>query len=210
MTTDTPRRGRKPSQEKRDSIIAAALSAFAHKGVEATTTREIALAAETTERTLFKHFGSKDGLVRAVVEAAAIELMRQRSFARIADPEPLTLAEFVDWHRAFLTERVEAARAAPGHYAVIFRRLLDDSAFQRGFVDQWKDRVFAPLMAHLAQMQARGEIAADLSPAHLAGTFYSLNLSYLVARFVLSPHDPWDDTANIEAIVTTFRKTCGR
>ena len=96
-------------------------------------TREIAEAAETTERTLFKHFGSKDGLVQAVVELAAIELMRERKFARISNPSPFTRTEFAEWHRAFLTDRVDNGIAAPSNYPVIFRELLRDAEFRRRF-----------------------------------------------------------------------------
>jgi AcrR family transcriptional regulator len=209
MTDEPARRGRPPSPEKREAIIAAALAAFAAKGVEATTTREIAEAAETTERTLFKHFGSKDGLVQAVVEAAAIELMRERAFARVNDPTPFTRAEFAEWHRAFLTDRVENAIAAPSNYPVIFRELLRDDSFRRRFGGKWIAEVFTPLAAHLERMQASGEIASRQSPTALAGAFYSLNIGYLVTRFALVPEMPWDDAANIDAIVAMFQASCG-
>lgn len=41
--------------------------------------RDIAGSAGTTERTLLKHFGSKDGLVQAVSEKASSSLARRRS-----------------------------------------------------------------------------------------------------------------------------------
>jgi AcrR family transcriptional regulator len=209
MTDEPARRGRKPSPEKREAIVAAALAAFAGKGVDATTTREIAEAAETTERTLFKHFGSKDGLVQAVVELAAIELMRERKFARISNPSPFTRTEFAEWHRAFLTDRVDNGIAAPSNYPVIFRELLRDAAFRRRFGAKWIAEVYAPLAAHLERMQATGQIASRQAPAALAGAFYSLNIGYLVTRFALVPELPWDDAANIEAIVEMFQATCG-
>ena len=52
----------------RKRILEAAFALFTSRGIDATTTREIAAAAEVNEVTLFRHFGTKDGLVRAAVE----------------------------------------------------------------------------------------------------------------------------------------------
>ena len=47
---------------KRDAICEAALELFAEKGIEATTTREIAERAGAAEGTLYRHFEGKDDL----------------------------------------------------------------------------------------------------------------------------------------------------
>ena len=60
--------GRPASPEIRQRILREAARLIAAQGIAGTSTRAIAAAAATTERTLFKHFGSKDGLVQAVVE----------------------------------------------------------------------------------------------------------------------------------------------
>jgi len=56
---------------KRDAIIEAALTLFAEKGVDATSTREITERAETAEGTLYRHFDGKDDLVRCLFEENA-------------------------------------------------------------------------------------------------------------------------------------------
>ncbi|RMF17660.1 MAG: TetR/AcrR family transcriptional regulator [Candidatus Dadabacteria bacterium] len=58
----------KDHRPARDRIIEAAFQLFTEKGIEATTTREIAAHAGVNEVTLFRHFGNKDGIVRAAVE----------------------------------------------------------------------------------------------------------------------------------------------
>ena len=59
-------------QSTRTRLIEAALQLFAHKGVTETTTKEVAELAQVNEVTLFRHFGSKHGLLLAVMENAAV------------------------------------------------------------------------------------------------------------------------------------------
>jgi AcrR family transcriptional regulator len=204
------KRGPEPSAEKREAIVAAALRLFAAKGVDAATTREIAAAAGTTERTLFKHFASKDGVVQAAVEAASAEFARSGAFARINRPEPFTRAEFAAWHRAFLAERVAAAARAPDSYRMLLRELLRDDGFRRRYGAAWLERVFRPLASHLERMRAAGEIGAASSPAALASAFFGLNLGYLFARSALAPEMPWEDERDVEAVVALFQASCGQ
>jgi AcrR family transcriptional regulator len=55
-------------EERRRMIIEAALTLFARKGFQGTTTKEIAQAAGCSEAMLFKHFATKDELYSAILE----------------------------------------------------------------------------------------------------------------------------------------------
>jgi len=58
-----------PKQTNRDAIFQAARNLFTSKGFASTTVREICREAGTTGPVLYYHFGSKEGLFEAVVEA---------------------------------------------------------------------------------------------------------------------------------------------
>jgi len=55
-------------EERRSSIIDAALELFAEKGFSGTRTREIARRADISETLIFQHFKSKEALYRAAFE----------------------------------------------------------------------------------------------------------------------------------------------
>jgi AcrR family transcriptional regulator len=55
--------------ETRQRIIAAAMRLFGRQGYSQTTTRQIAADAGVNEVTLFRHFGSKKGLLEVCIEA---------------------------------------------------------------------------------------------------------------------------------------------
>lgn len=58
----------------RDRILAAALAAFARRGVEATSLDDVAEAVGVRKQSILYWFGSKQALVDGVVEAAVAEL----------------------------------------------------------------------------------------------------------------------------------------
>jgi len=73
----------------RERILDAALSLFASHGFEGASTREVALAAGVQQGLVGYHFGSKEGLWRAVVDAGFARLgAAAKARAPISTPEP--------------------------------------------------------------------------------------------------------------------------
>lgn len=58
---------------RRDEIIAAARDLFTLQGIDATTMAEIAAAAEVSTPTVFNYFGSKDGILIAMISEGTRE-----------------------------------------------------------------------------------------------------------------------------------------
>lgn len=58
---------------RRDEIIAAARELFTIQGIDATTMAEIAAAAEVSAPTVFNYFGSKDGILIAMISEGTCE-----------------------------------------------------------------------------------------------------------------------------------------
>lgn len=68
----------------RERIVSSALSLFLEQGITATTTKQIAENAGVNEVTLFRRFGSKQGLLLAVIQEAPITKVMQAALAKIA------------------------------------------------------------------------------------------------------------------------------
>ena len=84
----------------RDQLLDAAARVYAEVGYRGATTRRIAVQAGVNEITLFRHFGSKDALIRAAItragHSAVTELLPQTS----RDP----FREVRDWAKAHIAE----------------------------------------------------------------------------------------------------------
>jgi AcrR family transcriptional regulator len=206
MPPDDKPRGRPRSEARTAEMLWAATQLFARQGVAATTTRQVADAAQTTERTLFKHFGSKDGLVQAVLEEAVLAHLAPTSLAGLTRAIEGYGGDLAAWHRALLAARREALAAAPELSRLLLVELLRDAALRDRFAAQWRPAVWQPLVALFAELQARRQLRRDLAPDQLARQFLSLNLGYLLARLLLAPGLPWDDEAEVQAVAGLFAR----
>jgi len=198
-------RGRPRSEARSAEILWAAAQLFAERGVERASTREIAARAGTTERTLFKHFGSKEALVRAVVEEAVLMHLAPLSLEGLRRAIGASAADLAGWHRSLLASRLQAWQGAPELVRLLMAEVLRDASARERFAAHWRSAAWKPLVSLFTSLQADRRLRSDIAPERMARLFLSLNLGYLSARLVLAPAADWDDEAELDAIVALFR-----
>lgn len=194
----------KRGDAKRLALLQATAGLIMEKGLAGVTTREIAERAGSTERTLFKQFGSKEGLVTAVLDMVAQAQMAQSGFATLAADPPRDLDSFETWHRALLTERSQATRPDVGRLFLL--EIVQNDSFKARYSETWTEGVWKPLVACLDGLKAAGEIDASAPTRLLAHSFLSLNLGYLVARLNIAPQLDWDVDRDATGIAALFRR----
>lgn len=210
MTAAPARRSRRgPPPSKHIDILWAAARLFAAKGVAQTSTREIAAAAATTERTLFKHYGSKDALVQAVLEQAVLPHLAPTSLEALRRVIGQFGGDFAAWHMALLESRADALAQAPELTRLLLVEMLRDPALLQRFADAWRPAVWQPLLALFTRLHDEGRLAAALPPAAATRMFLSLNLGYLIARHLLAPGLGWDDRREQAAVARLFAAGSG-
>ena len=124
------KRIRLPSRERRQAIVTAVKGAFADKGFDGTTTRELARAAGVSEALLYKHFPSKESLYAAMLEACADGPVATE-FSRVLTLPPSTSTLVVLVH--LLTSHFvlcEDLQKTTMHRLAL-RSLLEDAEFVR-------------------------------------------------------------------------------
>ena len=202
--TDPPRRG--PSPTKHIDILWAAARLFSERGVAQVTTREISQAAETTERTLFKHYGSKEALVQAVIAEAVLPHLAPTSLAALRSAIEAHGGDFKAWHRALLRGRLSAFASAPELTRLLLVELLRDGALRARFGEQWHAALWVPLVGLFRRLQRENRLRRDLPVDTLARMFLSLNLGLLIGRHVLAPELSWGEAREIDAVVELFAR----
>jgi AcrR family transcriptional regulator len=97
----------------RDQLLEAAARLYAETGYRGATTRRIAVQAGVNEVTLFRHFGSKEALIREVIARAGSSIESQA----LPDPPRDPSRELTDWakaHIAALRKRRSLIRTCMG------------------------------------------------------------------------------------------------
>lgn len=166
---------RSARESKREAILAGALDVFARAGFVGADMDTIAAAAGASTRTIYKHFGDKAGLFKAVVEAStgrvadAQVALIERLLAGSTAPEADLLAFALAW-----TEPVPDHAA---HFRLVRHLQAEAAQVPAEIVDRWQTlgprRVHAALAACFARF-ARAGLLQVPDPARAVVHFAAL------------------------------------
>jgi len=166
-----------PRATGREALLAGAITHFAEHGVGDTSLRALAEAIGTSHRMLIYHFGSRDGLLAAVVdtvEQGARDTLARMVAEAAADPDP-TEAGLRFWH--LVTE--DALVYGPLFFELSSHAMLDlphTAGLRERLVTTWLDALEAMWTARgLASRDARLQGRLDLAVAR--GLLHDLLLS---------------------------------
>lgn len=206
MTSDTldalktfDAQGMTPRNEIEGRILDAAGRVFGKKGFHDARTAEIAKAAKTTERTLFKYFPSKADLFAAALMPAVVSMTVDEGLQQTRDLWAAASPDFETWHTALVRTRLEQSRKVAPQLRMLIATLCTDEDVRLWFVDAWRDQVWQAAVEALERFQKEGKLRRDISPETAARLIVSVNLGYVLTRFILAPDHPFDDDAEIEA-----------
>lgn len=185
----------------RQRLIHTALKLFASQGVTATTTKQIAEAAEVNEVTLFRHFGSKHGLLLAAIEEVAIFTQLEQTLNQQANQAVDIYQALKDYATACLEimdrvpEVVRSVVGEAGNFPAENREALG-----RGF-----NQANRYVAAYFATVINRGQLYTHLPPEKLASLLNGMLLGYAVIEFTSEFHSLWQDRNDfLENLVTLF------
>ncbi|NAS26123.1 TetR family transcriptional regulator [Herbidospora sp. NEAU-GS84] len=164
---------------RRRAMVDAAIELFARQGVRGTGVAAVAERAGATPSALIHHFGSKDGLVQAVLEEADRRALERLSASPDAEP---TLDQAFEW---FVRDAGHTA-AADRDLAALHTTLTAENLEPGAALHTWfRDRGRA-LRAHLTSLYGRavadGSARAGLDPSILAAE---------TAAFIEGAHLVW-------------------
>ena len=164
----------------RARLLEAAAQVFAQAGIQGATTREIARVAGVNEVTLFRHFASKELLLKAVIEQ---DLATQTE--ALGHPEEWTqdlhtdLKRYAQLYSTMLEAREDLVRTFIGEskrHPEAARRVMQEAA----------KPLREKLVAYLQNGQARGIICSDLDLALAIDLFTGMLLAGMLRRSAVS------------------------
>ena len=185
----------------RQRLVQAALELFTAHGVTETTTKQIAELADVNEVTLFRHFGSKHGLLLAAIEEAAVFIELGQTLVQQANQANRIDQALKEYAIACLEalervpEMVRSVVGEAGQYPAENRRALGRGLTQANqYVAEYFDQVI-----HRRQMQP------NLSSETLASLLNGMLLGYAVIEFTSEFHQLWQSREEfLTNLVTLF------
>ncbi len=197
--------GRPKDMAKRAAVLRAGTRLFVENGYEGTSMEAVASAAGVSKLTVYSHFGSKQGLFVAAVQAHCDRMLPGTLFERAAGtPLPERLHEVAHAIHALCTspEAIAANRVlgAPG---------MAGSQETQLYWEAGPARLQADLEALLSRRARRGELRLDgddpAAVALAAMQFIALLTGPPQVRLVLGcDARPADPAGQVEAAVATF------
>jgi AcrR family transcriptional regulator len=150
---------RMDGEERRRTIVAAALPLFARKGFVGTTTREIAAAAGVSEALVFRHFPTKAALYAEIVQGGC---QADPGFAWIDGLEPSTetlvlMAHF--WLNHMIRATHGDAEDIANRQRLMAYSYLEDGEFARLTLETVWQEVYPKFEACIRAGRAAGEVA---------------------------------------------------
>lgn len=152
------------SAESEDRLLAAAAAIIAEEGYLAATLERVGTAAGFSRGLASRKYGSKDGLIEAVIwrVSASVHAEVDAAIDGLASPLEQLLALFDRFVELVL--RDTAVRA----YFVLFSAMIANRLETRAVFEEVQQRFGARIEELVVAGQARGEIAPALPSQHLA------------------------------------------
>lgn len=190
-----------PRQPTRQRLIHAALELFASQGVTETTTKQIAELADVNEVTLFRQFGSKHGLLLAVIEESSV-------FTHLGQ----TLVEKASQTNRIdqaLKEYATACLQALEQVPEVVRSVIGEAGQYPSENREALGRGLTQANRHVAEYFATviraGQLQTYFPAEKLASLLNSMVLGYTVLEFTSEFHELWHDRDDfLENLVALF------
>lgn len=174
---------RKSGDERREEIVQAVLELAAEQGVKLLSTQAIADRVGIAQPTIFRHFKTRDAILRAVMETVGRAMLAVVTGVLASQgPPDQRLRQLLTQQLGFIGRRRGVAR-------VLFSERLhhEDPGLKsvvRGMMDRYTDKV----AGLIAEGQAAGRLRADLQPRETAVMILAL-IQGLVMRWSICDFD---------------------
>lgn len=170
----------KPKDSTRSKIVMAALRVFATRGFEAASLKEITTASETNVAAIHYHFGSKEALIREVLQTVAdpVNQLRMDMLERHPPGPGRTLEHVVE---ALLAPSIRLSADATGDGRLLTRLILQARALPSEFTNTALFQQYDSMALHFVQALRDAEPGLSQAEAFWRYAFAIGAMHYIVA-----------------------------
>lgn len=171
----------------RQRLIQSALQLFITQGISGTTTRQIAEAAEVNEVTLFRHFGSKHGLLLGVLE----ESTAFQSLGQALNRQNQSAASTEQAFQEYASYCLHALEQVPDLIRSLVGEANQYPADNRLALGKRMTEITQYMAQYLESFMIERQLTPQFSTEKLASLLECLLLGYAVIEFTSEYHQLW-------------------
>jgi AcrR family transcriptional regulator len=182
-----------PLTEKQKAILEAAETLFAEAGYNETSTAAIARKAGVTEKTLFKHFPTKQHLLRRILFPLILHTivpMQVRMVRKFFESAP---DNFEGLFVALSLNRWALLRQLGPRIKLVIIEILQDAHLRQQAQALFLEHVWPTILERVEYFQKRGEIRQDASTKDIARLIATVIIGQGMTRAILASDAPYDD-----------------
>lgn len=173
---------------RREAMIAAASQLFLEKGFEATSISDIVEQAGGSRRTLYEHFGNKNGLLRAIIEEATARVWAEMDIDWAGD----RLTEQDLFQIAYHLYKGACTPEAVAVYRIVITEGHRDREISDLFQALGPNQVAAKLADWFSRAQAQGDFLGG-DPFDMAHAFMGITMGRFHISYAIGCPLPWDE-----------------
>ena len=146
------------AEQRRESIIKAAIPVFAKKGFAAATTKDLANAAGVSEALLYRHFPSKESLYANIQEQICSSDSSIHDYVNALQPGSESLVKMIYLIFKIVFEVNVTHPLGRSIPRLMIQSLLEDGEFTRSFTEPR----FKQMLPHIAESAKAARAAAEM------------------------------------------------
>lgn len=198
-------RKRIASEERRQSILAAARSVFASHGYDGAKTSSIARAAHVSEALLYRHFPSKEALYQAVMQSMVED--QDRSYEALGLPDA-SAASLIHVIRNYMASSIATAQGDLREgLKVLLASLGGDGSYANAVYERAMTLQIGAIKLAFAAAKREGVMQGH-SPSPENAAMFIEHVGTMLAAGKALPHMPYSEDG--EALLDTVTRFCCR
>ncbi|WP_121641339.1 TetR/AcrR family transcriptional regulator [Virgibacillus sp. Bac330] len=174
----------KKQTEKQQKIIEAAIQLFAEKGYANTSTNEIAKQAGVAEGLIFKHYGTKENVLRSVILPffkSSLPGMAEEVFAEVLPAETTTFEEFL---RAFLYNRIQFFSENKQILQVVMKEIIYNESLKKELLPYLANEIRYRFRKAIETFKTKQELK-NIPTDDVVNILLSVLGGFIISRFVI-------------------------
>lgn len=187
-----------PGTEKQKDILNAAEKLFSESGFTESSTAEIARKAGVTERTLFKHFPTKQDLLRRILFPLMLKILVPIQVSMLRKVIDDSHATFRDFYIAIAKNRWSEVRVIGPRLKLVIVEALQDSRLRKQARALFANHAWPHILGKVRNFQLEGALRSDVTAEDITQALVTTVMSHALLRGIVASEIEYDDERDLE------------